>query len=47
MQILTPLFVAMRVRQLHCSSVQEITEMNGLSHHRIRVGQQLKVPVCR
>lgn len=35
------------VRQLHCSSVQEITEMNGLSHHRIRVGQQLKVPVCR
>ncbi len=35
------------VRQLHCSSVQEISELNGLAHHRIRVGEQLKVPVCR
>jgi len=35
------------VRKLHCSSVQEISEMNGLKHHGIRVGQQLKVPVCR
>ncbi|MEO8778173.1 MAG: transglycosylase SLT domain-containing protein [Rhodanobacter sp.] len=35
------------VRQLHCSSVQEVSEMNGLKHHRIGVGQQLKVPVCR
>ncbi|HWU78264.1 MAG TPA: transglycosylase SLT domain-containing protein [Rhodanobacter sp.] len=35
------------VRKLHCSSVQEIAELNGLKHHRIRIGQQLKVPVCR
>ncbi|HEV7122215.1 MAG TPA: transglycosylase SLT domain-containing protein [Rhodanobacter sp.] len=35
------------VRQLHCSSVQEIAELNGLTHHRIRVGQELKLPVCR
>jgi len=35
------------VRKLHCSSVQEISEMNGLKHHGIRVGQHLKVPVCR
>ncbi|WP_449424965.1 transglycosylase SLT domain-containing protein [Rhodanobacter lindaniclasticus] len=35
------------VRKLHCSSVQEISEINDLKHHRIRVGQQLKVPVCR
>ena len=35
------------VRQLHCSSVQEVSELNGLKHHRIGVGQQLKVPVCR
>lgn len=35
------------VRNLHCSSVQEISEMNGLKHHRIRVGQHLKVPLCR
>ena len=35
------------VRKLQCSSVQEISEMNSLKHHRIRVGQELKVPVCR
>lgn len=35
------------VRKLHCSSVQEISEINDLQHHRIRVGQHLKVPVCR
>jgi len=35
------------VRKLHCSSVQEISEMNDLQHHRIRVGQRLTVPVCR
>ena len=35
------------VRKLRCSSVQEVSEMNGLKHHRIRVGQELKVPVCR
>ncbi|CAM5496142.1 Lytic transglycosylase OS=Rhodanobacter lindaniclasticus OX=75310 GN=B1991_09325 PE=3 SV=1 [Rhodanobacter lindaniclasticus] len=34
------------VRKLHCSSVQEISEIND-QHHRIRVGQQPKVPVCR
>ncbi|TAL91260.1 MAG: LysM peptidoglycan-binding domain-containing protein [Rhodanobacter sp.] len=35
------------VRKLPCSSVQEVSEMNKLKRHRIRVGQQLKVPVCR
>ncbi|RCS30288.1 LysM peptidoglycan-binding domain-containing protein [Rhodanobacter denitrificans] len=35
------------VRKLHCSSVQEVTDMNDLRHHRIGVGQTLKLPVCR
>ena len=35
------------VRKLPCSNVQEISEMNSLKHHRISVGQELKVPVCR
>jgi membrane-bound lytic murein transglycosylase D len=35
------------VRKLHCSSVQEIAEMNGLKHHHISIGQMLKLPVCR
>jgi membrane-bound lytic murein transglycosylase D len=35
------------VRKLHCSSVQEIAEMNGLKHHHISIGQTLKVPACR
>lgn len=35
------------VRKLHCSSVQEVAEMNGLKHHRLAVGQGLKLPVCR
>lgn len=35
------------VRNLHCSSVQEVAEMNGLKHHRIRTGQVLKLPACR
>ena len=34
------------VRNLHCSSVQEVAEMNGLKHHRIRTGQVLKLPAC-
>ena len=35
------------VRKLHCSSVQEVAEMNGLKHHHISIGQALKLPVCR
>ncbi len=35
------------VRKMHCSSVQEIAELNGLKRHRIVIGQRLKVPVCR
>lgn len=35
------------VRNLHCSSVQEVSEMNGLKHHRLRTGQVLKLPACR
>ncbi len=35
------------VRKLHCSSVQEVAELNELSRHHIGVGQSLKVPVCR
>ncbi|KAA0068910.1 lytic transglycosylase domain-containing protein [Rhodanobacter sp. T12-5] len=34
------------VRKLHCSSVQEVAEMNGLKHHRIRAGQVLTLPAC-
>jgi membrane-bound lytic murein transglycosylase D len=35
------------VRKLHCSSVQEVAEMNALKHHRIVVGQTLKLPACQ
>lgn len=35
------------VRKLRCSSVQEVAEMNRLTHHRIRIGQSLKLPTCR
>jgi membrane-bound lytic murein transglycosylase D len=35
------------VRDLHCSSVQEVTEMNGLKHHQLAIGKTLKLPVCR
>jgi membrane-bound lytic murein transglycosylase D len=35
------------VHRLHCSSVRELAELNGLQHHRIRAGEALKVPVCR
>ncbi len=35
------------VRKLHCSSVQEVAEMNGLKHQHIGVGKVLKLPVCR
>ena len=35
------------VRKLQCSSVQEVAEMNGLRHQHLRIGQSLKVPVCR
>ena len=34
------------VRNLHCSSVQEVAEMNDLKHHRIRTGQVLTLPAC-
>jgi membrane-bound lytic murein transglycosylase D len=34
------------VRKLRCSSVQEVAEMNSLKHHRISVGQTLKLPAC-
>ncbi|MGH8159045.1 MAG: transglycosylase SLT domain-containing protein [Rhodanobacter sp.] len=35
------------VRNLHCSSVQEIAELNGLKHHHLSIGQVLKVPACQ
>jgi membrane-bound lytic murein transglycosylase D len=35
------------VRKLHCSSVQAVAEMNGLKHHRLAVGQIVKLPVCQ
>jgi membrane-bound lytic murein transglycosylase D len=35
------------VRKLHCSSVQEVAEMNGLKRQHIAIGQTLKLPVCR
>ncbi len=34
------------VRKLHCSSVQEVAEMNDLHRHNIRGGQVLTVPEC-
>jgi membrane-bound lytic murein transglycosylase D len=34
------------VRKLHCSSVQEVADMNGLKRQHISVGQTLKLPVC-
>ena len=35
------------VRKLHCSSVQEVAQMNAINHRRIKLGQVLQVPVCR
>ncbi|MBA2078162.1 lytic transglycosylase [Rhodanobacter sp. PCA2] len=35
------------VRNLRCSSVQEVAEMNHLRHHHIAVGQTIKLPECR
>lgn len=35
------------VRKLQCSSVREVSQMNGLRHHRIGVGQVLRLPRCR
>lgn len=35
------------VRKLHCSSVQEVAQMNGLRHHHLTVGHTLRVPACR
>ncbi|MEP6900035.1 MAG: transglycosylase SLT domain-containing protein [Rhodanobacter sp.] len=35
------------VRKLHCSSVQEVAETNGLKHHRLAVGQTIRLPVCQ
>jgi membrane-bound lytic murein transglycosylase D len=30
-----------------CADVEDIAKMNGLKTHSLRVGQSLKVPVCR
>ncbi|HET6554426.1 MAG TPA: transglycosylase SLT domain-containing protein [Dyella sp.] len=35
------------VNKVGCTSVQEVAEMNGLSHQHIKPGQSLKVPTCR
>ena len=35
------------VGKLHCSSVREVEQANGLHRHQIRVGQVLTVPGCR
>ena len=34
------------VRKLHCSSVQEVADLNGLKHHAVSVGQTLRLPEC-
>jgi membrane-bound lytic murein transglycosylase D len=34
------------LRKLHCTSVREVSQMNGLKHNRLRIGQVLKLPVC-
>jgi membrane-bound lytic murein transglycosylase D len=35
------------VHKLHCSSVQEVADLNGLKHHAVSVGQTIKLPECR
>jgi membrane-bound lytic murein transglycosylase D len=35
------------VRKLHCSSVQEVADMNGIKHQHLSLGQTLKLPVCQ
>ena len=35
------------VHKLHCSSVQEVADMNELKHHSISPGQTLTLPICR
>jgi len=34
-------------RKSGCADVQDLAEMNGLRHHRLKPGQVLKLPVCR
>ncbi|MGA7436808.1 MAG: LysM peptidoglycan-binding domain-containing protein, partial [Luteibacter sp.] len=34
-------------RKSSCADVEDIAKMNGLKTHALRVGQSLKVPVCR
>lgn len=35
------------VHKLGCSDVRELSNLNGLKHHRIRAGQVLRLPSCR
>ena len=35
------------VHRLGCSNVRELSDINGLKHHRIRAGQVLRLPACR
>ncbi|MGN6482502.1 LysM peptidoglycan-binding domain-containing protein, partial [Luteibacter sp.] len=34
-------------RKSSCADVEDIAKMNGLKGHALKVGQALKVPVCR
>ena len=34
------------VRNLQCSSVQEVAQINGLKHHHLAVGHTIKLPAC-
>jgi membrane-bound lytic murein transglycosylase D len=34
-------------RKVDCADVEDIARSNGLKHHHLKVGQTLKLPVCR
>jgi membrane-bound lytic murein transglycosylase D len=35
------------VRNLHCSSVQEVAELNDIKHHHLKVGRTIRLPACQ
>jgi membrane-bound lytic murein transglycosylase D len=34
-------------RKSSCADVEDIARMNGLKGHQLKVGQAIRVPVCR
>ena len=35
------------VRRLGCSDIREVSQLNHLEHHRLKLGQVLQLPACR